>query len=262
MFRPRFALALAVLSALVLAFGQAEARPGFGGSFGSRGMRTTTPPPITRTAPTPASPLERTMTQPARPTVGMAPPAAANRSWFNRPGFFGGILTGLLGAGLLGLLFGNGLFGGLGGLASILGLMLQVALVVVVARLLWAWWQRRNTFAVAGGPPVSNLFARDEAAGSGAASYGANGYSAGRASGVGSAIEISKADFDTFEHRLSDVTLAYGTADLGRLRGLVTPEMLSYFADDLGGLCQSRRGERKQRCQTPAGRPRRGVARR
>ena len=42
-----------------------------------------------------------------------------------------------------------GLFGGLGGFASFLGLMLQVALVVIVARLIWSWWQRRNAPAYA-----------------------------------------------------------------------------------------------------------------
>jgi predicted lipid-binding transport protein (Tim44 family) len=226
MSRIRFALAFAVIAALVLAFSQAEARPGFGGSFGSRGTRTFTPPPVTRTAPAPVAPLERSMTQPARPTVGMSQPATANRSWFNRPGFFGGLLTGLLGAGLLGLLFGHGLFGGLGGLASLLGLMLQIALIVVVARLVWAWWQRRNGLAVAGGPSLRDAYARDNA----------HTYGATRASTLGgSAVDVTKADFDTFERLLTDVTTAYGAADLGRLRTLATPEMVSYFADDLAG---------------------------
>ena len=30
------------------------------------------------------------------------------------------------------------------GFASIIGLLLQVVLVVIVARLIFAWWQRRN----------------------------------------------------------------------------------------------------------------------
>jgi predicted lipid-binding transport protein (Tim44 family) len=160
------------------------------------------------------------MTQPARPTVGMSQPATASRSWFNRPGFMGGLLTGLLGAGLIGLLFGHGLFGGLGGLASILGLVLQIGLRVVVARLGWAWWPRRNGLAAAGRPSVRTSY----------------GYAGGGASVPGaSAVDLNKADFDIFEHRLTDVTLAYGAADLGRLRTLATPEMVSYFADDLAG---------------------------
>ena len=71
-----------------------------------------------------------------------------------RPGFFstrGGFMGGLLGAGLLGMLLGYGMFGGLGGLGSILGLLLQVALVVIlVARMAFAWFQRRNQPAYAG----------------------------------------------------------------------------------------------------------------
>ena len=61
-------------------------------------------------------------------------------------GFGGGLMAGFLGAGLIGMLFGGGLFSGLsgGGIASFLGLLLQVALVVIVARLAWAWWQRRQ----------------------------------------------------------------------------------------------------------------------
>jgi hypothetical protein len=48
---------------------------------------------------------------------------------------FGGIAAGFLGAGLFGRLFGQGLFGGMTGFASIIGLLLQVMLIVIVARL-------------------------------------------------------------------------------------------------------------------------------
>src|SRR3954468_6759231 len=94
----------AVLATLMAGIAGADARPGFGGSFGSRGTRTFSPPPITRTAPNPAGPMERSMTQPARPTPGLAPTPVTRPGFFNRPGFFGGLLTGFLGAGLLGLL--------------------------------------------------------------------------------------------------------------------------------------------------------------
>jgi len=230
MFRIRSALAFAMVAALVLAIGQAEARPGSGGSFGSRGTRTFTPPATTRTAPTPAAPVERSMTQPARPSAGVAQPTPARPGLFNRPGFFGGLLTGLLGAGLLGLLFGQGLFGGLTGLASILGFLLQIALVVIVARLAWSWWQRRNGLAVAGGPSLRDADPRANAG----APYDFGRAGASSSAGSGGAVKIAPADFDTFERLLGEVTLAYGAADLGRLRTLTTPEMLSYFADDLG----------------------------
>src|SRR5262249_10943066 len=50
MFRLRAFLAFtALVLTLALATSQVDARPGFGGSFGSRGTRTFTPPPVTRT---------------------------------------------------------------------------------------------------------------------------------------------------------------------------------------------------------------------
>ncbi len=226
MSRFRVVLALTALAAaVVLAASQADARPGFGGSFGSRGMRTFSPPPVTRTAPNPASPVERSMTQPARPAPNVAQPSLANRGFFNRPGFFGGLLAGFLGAGLLGLLFGNGLFGGLAGLSGMIGLLLQIALIVIVGRLIFAWWQRRNGLALAGGPSLR------DAAGHSRPDFG--GGTGGQASPQ--PLTITQADFDAFERLLGEVTLAYGAADLGRLRTMVTPEMLSYFSEDLAG---------------------------
>jgi hypothetical protein len=69
---------------------------------------------------------------------------------FNRPGLLGGFAAGFLGAGLLGLVFGHGLFSGLSGVASFLGLMFQLALVVLLGRLIWTWWTGRNLPAFAG----------------------------------------------------------------------------------------------------------------
>ena len=56
----------------------------------------------------------------------------------------GGLAAGLLGAGLIGMLMGNGFMGGLAGLASIFGLLLQVALIGGIGFLLFRWWQRRS----------------------------------------------------------------------------------------------------------------------
>lgn len=58
-----------------------------------------------------------------------------------------GFAAGFLGAGLFGLLFGYGLFGGMAGFGSIFGLLLQVLLIFIVARLIFAWSQRRNLAA-------------------------------------------------------------------------------------------------------------------
>src|SRR5262249_30937307 len=108
-FRP-LVLGLAALAALALVATEADARVGGGRSSGSRGSFTSSPPPVTRTAPNAASPLERSMTQPGQPGAFTRQAAPARQTGgmfgglFNRPGFLGGLFAGFLGAGLLGLL--------------------------------------------------------------------------------------------------------------------------------------------------------------
>jgi len=72
---------------------------------------------------------------------------------FDRHGLIGGFAAGFLGAGLLGLLFGHGLLGELGGVASFLGLLFQLALVALLGRLIWTWWHARNAPAFAAPSP-------------------------------------------------------------------------------------------------------------
>jgi predicted lipid-binding transport protein (Tim44 family) len=231
-YRPLVAVS-AIFAALLLIVGDLQARPSGGTSIGSRGSRTLSAPPTTSTAPNTAAPIQRTVTQPAVPSTaaGQARPAA-NPGFFNRPGLIGGLFAGFLGAGLLGMLFGHGLFGGLGGIASVLGLLIQIAIVGGVGLLIWKWWQRRQGLATASGPAF-----RDSAAP--ASSYGAMGLSAALGSSSGNVaigkVEIGKGDFDDFERLLSEVSLAYGDEDLARLRALVTPEMHSYFSEQVAG---------------------------
>jgi predicted lipid-binding transport protein (Tim44 family) len=232
-FRPLLALC-AIAATLALAATDADARAGRGFSFGSRGSQTFSPPPSTATSPT-VRPIERSMTQPGQPGGAFAqrPATAPGGSFFNRPGFLGGgflggMFAGFLGAGLLGMLFGHGLTGGLGGFASILGLILQIALVVIVARLLWAWWQRRNQPALASGPAFS-----DYPSGNGGMGFGGGGSApAPRASGTDE-VGLTPDDFNAFERLLGEVETAYGAEDLGRLRMLGTPELVSFLAEDL-----------------------------
>jgi predicted lipid-binding transport protein (Tim44 family) len=68
---------------------------------------------------------------------------------FNRPGLIGGFAAGFLGSGLLGLLFGHGMVGELTGVASVLGLTFQLALIVMLARLIWTWWRADKAVAFA-----------------------------------------------------------------------------------------------------------------
>jgi predicted lipid-binding transport protein (Tim44 family) len=218
-FRP-LAAVLAVLAVVAVIAGDADARAGRGLSSGSRGLRSFSAPPPTATAPGGGTSLQRTMAQPGQPR---APSPGLFGSYFNRPGLFGGLLAGFLGAGLLGLLLGHGLFGGLGGIASVFGLLLQLVLVFLVARLVWAWWQRRSNPAVASGPMLRTMSP-------GYAGLGGSGNAAGFA---GDPIALGQADYDTFERLLGEIQAAYGAEDLDALRRRATPEMVSYFADDL-----------------------------
>jgi predicted lipid-binding transport protein (Tim44 family) len=223
MFRHRWLIALAAMAAaFVLVTVDAHARVGAGFSSGSRGMRTFSAPPATPTAPT-AAPIQNSMTQP-----GSAAPIgqAAMRPGFFGGGLFGGFAGGFLGAGLFGLLFGHGLFGGMGGFASIIGLLLQVMLVVIVARLIFAWWQRRNTLAPA-------YAAARPATGHGFGGLG--GMLGGTQAPPAQPLIIAKSDYDAFERLLGDIQAAYSMEDLSALRAKLTPEMLSYLSEQLAG---------------------------
>ncbi|HWV42079.1 TIM44-like domain-containing protein [Pseudorhodoplanes sp.] len=223
---------LAVLVVLAVTAVDADARRG--GSFGSRGSRTYTAPPATQTAPN-AAPINRSITQPQTPRAGSVGQGTAPRAGglFNRGGFMGGLMAGFLGAGLLGLLFGGGFLSGLSSFAGVLGLLIQIVLVVVVARLLWAWWQRRQQpgYATAGGPSLrdANPYERPNAP---QPAYGGGG-SAAPTLGGGDAIELTPQDFDVFEKRLSDVLAAFSNEDVVKLRAFATPEVVSYLAEEL-----------------------------
>jgi predicted lipid-binding transport protein (Tim44 family) len=209
-----------------MAISSADARPGGGGSMGSRGSRTYSAPPSTTTAPGTAQPFNRTMTQPSPAT---AAPVAAGGGFFNRPGMgmLGGLAAGFLGAGLLGMLFGGGMFSGLGGFSSILGLILQIGLIIIVVRLAMSWWQRRHATAPAYAGPTPGA-----ATGPG----GQTSFRSGMGFGLGSGsapLEIQPADYEAFERLLGEIQAAWSNEDVARLHTLATPEMVSYFTKDL-----------------------------
>jgi predicted lipid-binding transport protein (Tim44 family) len=238
-FRPLLALC-AIAAMLLVAVGDADARAGRGGSFGSRGSQTFSAPPSTATSQG-ARPIERSMTQPGQPGGSFAqrPATSPGGSFFNRPGFMGGgfmggMFAGFLGAGLLGMLFGHGLTGGLGGAASMLGLMLQIGIIAIVGYLLWTWWQRRSQPALASGPSLRDYNSGNSGSQPGFGFGGGSGApaSAARASGTDE-VGLTPEDFNSFEKILSEVQTAYGAEDLNRLRRQVTPEMVSYFSEEL-----------------------------
>jgi predicted lipid-binding transport protein (Tim44 family) len=160
------------------------------------------------------------MTQPGSAAIGQT----EVRPGLLGGGLFGGIAAGFLGAGLFGLLFGHGLFGGMAGFASIIGLLLQVMLVVIVARLIFAWWQRRNMPVPAYAAATGHSFA-----------VSVECWPAPLHPPAGEPLTVAKSDYDAFERLLGDIQAAYSAEDLPALRAKVTPEMLSYFSEQLAG---------------------------
>src|SRR5437588_1103502 len=220
--------AIAVVLALALptisAISSADARPGGGCSSASRGSRTFSAPPSTSTAPGTAQPFNRTTTQPGSP--GMGSPSSAGGGFFNSPGrgLLGGLAAGFLGAGLLGMLFGGGMFSGIGGFSSILGLILQIVLIVFVVRLAMSWWQRRHNMTSAA------------YAGAGAGPAAQGGFGSGMGCGLGTPsapLEILPGDYETFERLLGEIQAAWSNEDVAKLHTLATPEMVSYLVKDL-----------------------------
>lgn len=210
-------LAAATALALVLAPGLADARAGGGSSMGSRGSMTWSAPPSTRTAPYAAQPMQRSLT-PNTPSPGFG--GAPAYGYQPRSGFMSGLLGGLIGAGIGGLLFGHGFFGGMMGFGGFLGFLLQILLIVVVVRFLIRLF-RGPSPAFAGGP---NIFGRMGAPGP--APTGGGGSSP-------EPIQIGPQDYQEFERLLQEIQAAWSRHDLNALRALATPEMVSYFAEQL-----------------------------
>lgn len=226
--------AIAVIAgALLLVPAIAEARPGGGKGFGSRGARTEQAPARTNTAPNGAQPFQRSaQPSPAASTAAAGAAAQAARPSMAR-NLMLGIGAGLLGAGLFGLLSGSGFFSGLASMAGILGFLLQIALIGGAIWLALRFFRRRSEpqLATAAGPLAREAHRpqpdpRMAAMGGGAASP---------AMPQQTEISLDDADFATFERLLGEVNEAYSNEDERGLRALVTPEMFRYFDEDLSG---------------------------
>src|SRR5450755_2168404 len=199
------AVVLSFALPLILAVSSVDARIGGGMSSGSRGARTFSAPPSTSTAPGTAQPFNRTITQPGSP--GLGAPAAAGGGFFNGSGrgLLGGLAAGFLGAGLLGMLFGGGMFSGLGGMSSILGLVLQLGLIFFLVRMAMSWWQRRNMPSPAYAGPAAGPAAPQGNFRSG------TGFGAAAASAP---LDILPADYEAFERLLGDIQEAWSNEDV------------------------------------------------
>ena len=198
----RWRLVAALLFSLTLALtpSLADARAGssFGGggsSFGSRGLRS-----FDNNG---ASPLSRTMETPSAGIGG-----AMGGSFFSRHPFLTGIFGGFLGS----MLFGGGFFGHmLGGLFSLLiiGLLIGFLFRLMSGGLgvTTGGMGMPRSVGAAAAPSPQRYRGRD--------------------------VYVGDADLNAFQSLHAAVQEAWGRSDLAQMRQLMTPEMLSYFSEEL-----------------------------
>ncbi len=236
---PRFAkiAAIVILAAAssLASFDAADARRAGSGGFGSRGMRTFDTPAITRTAPTQAAPIDRTMTPRPQQQPQIQPPLGAQP----RPGMFGGfggsMIGGLIAGGLLGMMLGHGFGGGFG----FLGMLLQIGLIMLLISFALRFFANRQRTQYAGPGASYNTSATNNAAASPRPSFsipsiGGGVAAAQKARQANDKIGLQQADLDRFERLLTEIQSAYGAEDYATLRRLTTPEAMSYLAEELG----------------------------
>lgn len=236
------------LAATVMITAPLEADARRGGSFGSRGARTYNAPATTNVAPRQTAPMQRSMTD--RPAgaaqAGTAAAGAGAAATRQRGGMAKGLLGGLLAGGLIGALLGGGL-GALGGAGAVMAL-LQIVLIGGLLFFLFRLFRRKSS-----GAPAHAF------AGAGATGGGATGGGQGRGMAspftghqappaapsatvsalrpavqdLGADIAINDADRHDFERLLMEVQDAFSNEDFGRLRERTTPEVMSFFAEEL-----------------------------
>lgn len=218
-----------IAGALLLVPIIAEAAPG-GRSMGSRGSRSQS-----QVAPTPTAPgssFQRSPTQaPGQTAAAPAAGAAGAAAQAARPSMarslMMGVAGGLLGAGLFGLLSGAGF----GGLAGMLGLLFQVALVGGLIWLALRLFRRRSEpqLASAGGPLGREAYQPQPAA---PAMGGLGGGAAAAAAAKPVEFELVGADYGNFERLLSEVQTSISDENVARLRQITTPEISGALEDE------------------------------
>ncbi|OUJ04768.1 TIM44-like domain-containing protein [Acetobacter malorum] len=213
----------------------ADARPGQGSSMGSRGSRTWSAPPSTNTTPYGAAPMDRSIT-PRSPAPGYngypgqsnyGAPFNRGMGTASRHPFLTGFAGGMLGAGLFGLLSGHGFMGGVHGLFSFIGLMIQIGLIVMVVM----WLVRRFTGNGSSRSGNSGFPLNQGAPGSGPSPTPAGFPASGSSS-----LAITSADYQAFQQTLLDIQTAWNQQNVPALQQMATPEMVSYFNQQLATL--------------------------
>lgn len=223
----------ALFATLLMAFSlvavdTAEARRG--GSFGSRGARTTWSVPATPVSPKATTPVQRTMTDGTTTRSATTAGTAATA----RPGLFGGfggaLLGGLLFSGLFGMLFGFG-FGGFGGMLALLVQLVIIGLIVSF------FMRRRQQPAMVGAAGAHRCEAPPAQSYGGSAGRTSNAQPRSAASaraGRRDELGITDADLGIFQQRLTQLQDAYSREDYAALRRISTPEVMGYLAEELG----------------------------
>ena len=217
----RILLALFFSANLALAPAIAEARAGssYGGrssSMGSRGLRTyenNGAQPLNRSA----TPLPET---PRQPGFAPASPSSAygGGSFFQRHPFLTGLAGGFIGSWLFGH-SGYAADGDSGSTGSFFGMLLQLLIIGLV---IWLAVRLFRGWAFAGG------------------ARGGGGWpprSAGAAAPLrrerGRDVNVTDDDLGALQAIHTAVQEAWSEGEMGRLRGLMTPEMLGYFSEEL-----------------------------
>jgi predicted lipid-binding transport protein (Tim44 family) len=192
------------------------------------------------------------MTPSPGPAAAQRQPQAANQQ---RPGLFGGLggslMRGIFIGGLIGMLLGYGF----GGMAGALGFLLQLLLVGMLVWLALAFFRSRNTAAAGGAPSPSaggfggpDPLRRDADATPGrAGGFKIPPIGGGASQAVAPQTEDitpDQADLDTLQRLLGEVQAAFGREDHAALRRLSTPEMVSFFSEELADNAQ--RGVRNE----------------
>jgi predicted lipid-binding transport protein (Tim44 family) len=232
----RRTLPLLLTMLLVLAPSMVEARVNSGLSLGSRGSHTYATAPGTSNAPYGSAPVQSSMTP--RSYGGYGTPGYGGYGMSGRSAFASGLLGGLVGAGIGGMLFGHGFFGGMHGGMGFLGLLLQLFLLYMLAS-----WLYRRFFAGNLAPAGADMFARRFNPAFGNSGAGARpGFAPPRP--ANRPLALAPPDYQSFDRLLHNIQAAWSVHDLNALRGMATPEMVSYFADQMAE--QTSRGVRNQ----------------
>ena len=205
--------ALCLVGALALAPSLAEARAGGsygsggGGSFssqGSLGSRTYN------------APMQRSLTPQSPAPSGQLPGSAYG--YGNSHPFWTGLAGGFFGGWLGSMLFPHwGMGYGMGG---------AFGSIFVWLFIFWLVWMGSRLF-------TRGLAPQSGPGGGGGMMFGGAPTGFAAAPPVSAPLAISGADYQAFETILKGVQAAWSAGDLAKLRPLATPEMISYFAEEL-----------------------------